>query len=88
MEGASRCYSVQGLLLLFLLFLLHLPPKVKEVMFSPVCLFVCLFVCVQDISQSCEWIQAKLGGHVGSVTPKNRFNFGEDPNPDLDLIIF
>jgi len=29
----------------------------------------------------------KLGGHVGCVTRKNWFDFGEDPNPDLDEII-
>ena len=26
----------------------------------------------------------KLGGHVGGVARTNRFDFGEDPNPDPD----
>ena len=26
----------------------------------------------------------KLGGQVGCVTRTNLFDFGEDPNPDLD----
>ena len=30
----------------------------------------------------------KLGAQVGWVTRKNLFNFGEDPDPDPDLIIF
>ena len=30
----------------------------------------------------------KCGGHVGCVTRKNGFNFGEDPNLDPDTIIF
>ena len=47
-----------------------------------------LFVCVQDISKSYERIQTKLGGDVGCVTRKNCFNFGEDPNPHPDPIIF
>ena len=71
-------------------------------MFSPlsVCLFVtckiedfssvlvCRFVCLQDISKSCGRIRPNLGGHVGCVARKKWFNFGEDPNPDADLIIF
>ena len=40
-----------------------------------------------DISKSCERIRTKHGGHVGFATRKNLFNFGEDPDPDPDLII-
>ena len=29
----------------------------------------------------------KLGGHVGCVATTNWFDFGEDPNPDLDTRI-
>ena len=55
------------------------PPKVKEVMFSPLsvylfvclsvfgCLSVCLFVCVQDISKSCVWVRMKLCGEVPCI---------------------
>ena len=50
--------------------------------------FSCLFVCEQVISKSCVWIWMKCGGHVGCVTRKNCFNFGEDPNLDPDTIIF
>ena len=50
-------------------------------------LSVCLSVCVQDIAKSCGRIQTKLGGHVGYVARTNLFNFGEDPNPDLDMRI-
>ena len=48
---------------------------------------LCLSVCVQDISKSCGRIQMKLGGQVGCVARTNGFDFGEDPNPDLDPII-
>ena len=30
----------------------------------------------------------KLGGHVGCIARTNRFDFGEDLNPDLDPRIF
>ena len=30
----------------------------------------------------------KLGGRVGGVTTTNSFDFGEDPNPDLDTRFF
>ena len=57
--------------------MLPLPPKVKEVMFSP--LSVCL----------CAGYLKKLGtdpdefcGQVQCVTRTNRFDFGEDPDPD------
>jgi len=65
-------------------YLLPLPPKVKEVMFSP----LCLFVCVQDISKSWGRIQTKLSGQVGWVTTTNLFDFGEDPNLDPTTRIF
>ena len=52
----------------------------KEVLFSP----VRLFVCVQDISKSCGRIWRNLSGQVGCLTTINEFDFGEDPNPDLD----
>ena len=29
----------------------------------------------------------KLGGQVGCVARTNRFDFGEDPNPDLNTIV-
>ena len=35
-----------------------------------------------DISKSCGWIRTKLDGH-GCMTRTNRFDFGEDPDPDL-----
>ena len=38
-----------------------------------------------DISKSCGRIQMKLGVQVGCVTRKNWSDFGEDPNPDLDM---
>ena len=44
----------------FIRILLPPPPKVKEVMFSPIS--VCLFVCVQDMSKSCERIRMKFWG--------------------------
>ena len=58
------------------------PPKVKELMVSP--LSICLSVSVHKMSQKkVGWIQMKLGGYVGCMTRKNWFNFGEDPDPDL-----
>ena len=52
-------------------------------------MFSLLFVCEYDISKSYQWIWRKLGGQVGCVARTNRFDFGEDPNPnpDLDTII-
>ena len=45
-------------------------PKVKEVMFSHLCVY--LFVCfVQDISESCGRIWMNLGGHLGCVARTN-----------------
>ena len=58
------------------------PPKVKEVMFSP----VCLFVCVQDISKGYGWIQMKFCGQVGCVTRTNRLDFGEDLDPATRIL--
>ena len=55
----------------------------RKLCFHPylsVCLFVCLSVCVHDISKIYRRIQTKLDGHVGCVTRKNSFNFGEDLN--------
>ena len=66
--------------------LLLLPLKVKEVMFSPVCLF--LSVCVQDIAKSCGRIRMKICGQVRRVTRPNRLDFGEYPDPDLATRIF
>ena len=53
-------------------------------MLSPlsVCLSVCLLVYEQDVSKSYEWILMKLGGQAGCVISRNRFDFGEDPDPD------
>ena len=71
---------------------LPLPPKVKEVTFSPlsVCLSVCLslFVCMRDISKSYLRIRMKFCGQVGYVTRTNWFDFGEDPNLDPFLRIY
>ena len=40
-----------------------------------------------DISKSCGRIWMKLGEQVGCVTRTNRFDFGEDLNPDPDMNI-
>ena len=48
---------------------------------------LCLSECVMDISKSCAQIQRKFGGQVGCVIRTNCFDFGEDPNPDLDARI-
>ena len=58
-------------------------------LYLPVCLFVC-FSMSKNIPKSYEWIWTKLGGKVGCVTRMSWFDFGEDPDPDLDLdtIIF
>ena len=40
-----------------------------------------------DISKSCGRIRTKLCGQVGCVTRTNRFDFGEDPNLDVDTRI-
>ena len=40
-----------------------------------------------NISKDYGCIWTKLGGQVGCVTRRNRFNFGEDPNPDPDTRI-
>ena len=37
---------------------------------------------LHDISKSCGLIPIKLGGHVGSVTMTNCFDFCDDTNPD------
>ena len=59
---------------------------------SSSCLFVglvvCLFVFEQNISKSCGRIWTKFGGELGYVTRMKWLDFGEDLNPDLDLIIF
>ena len=47
-------------------------------------LSVCSSVCEQDISKSCGRIWTKLCGQVVCVGRTNRFDSGEDPNPDLD----
>ena len=62
---------------------LPLPLKVERGCFHP-----CLSVCEWDISKSYGRIRTKLGGHVGYVTRKNRFDFGEDPNLDPILFLF
>ena len=46
------------------------PPKVKEVMFSPLSVFVSV------------WIGMSLSGQVRCVTRTNWFGFGENPDPD------
>jgi len=57
------------------------PQKVKEVVFSPLC--VCLSVCVKDISKSLGRIRMKLCGQVRNITRTNWFDFGEDPNQNV-----
>ena len=59
------------------------PQKVKEVVFSPLC--VCLSVCVKDISKSLGRIRMKLCGQVRNITRTNWFDFGEDPEPECDF---
>ena len=44
----------------------------------------CLFVCEQYYGKTPRRISTKLGGQVGCVTTTNCFDFGVDPNPDLD----
>ena len=62
-------------------FLHHL--RWKRLCFHP---FLSVCLCTEYLKKFYVWIRMKLGGHVGCVTRKNWFSFGEDP--DLDLIIF
>ena len=69
---------------------LHPPPYYSIIINSELSLvfYTCVYNTELSFIPSCGRIRMKLGGHIGCVTRKNWFNFGEDLNLDPDLIIF